>query len=79
MARPTGLLGRALAAGVAGLPDAELDLDPLTALVGPRGSGTSQLLSAIAWLTAGRPRIIPTVGAQVTRVAGDVRVDGPTA
>lgn len=79
-ARPsTGLLARVLAAGVTGLPAVELDLGPLTALVGPRGSGRSQLLAAIAWLVTGRPRIIPAVGAPVTRVAGELVVDGQVA
>lgn len=77
--RPTGLLGRVLVAGVAGLPAVELDLGPLTALVGPRGSGKSQLLSAIAWLMAGRPRIVLAVDAPATRVAGELRVDGQVA
>jgi predicted ATPase len=77
--RPTGLLRRVLAAGVTGLPAIELDLGPLTALVGPRGSGKSQLLSAIAWLVAGRPRLIPAAGAPVTRVAGEFVVDGQIA
>lgn len=79
-ARPsTGLLGRVLVAGVTGLPAVELDLGPLTALVGPRGSGKSQLLAAIAWLVSGRPRIIPAVSAPVTRVAGELVVDGQVA
>jgi len=78
-ARPTGLLGRVLVAGVAGLPAVDLDLGPLTALVGPRGSGKSQLLSAIAWLMAGRPRIVTAVNAPATRVAGELRVDGQVA
>jgi predicted ATPase len=43
--------------GVIGLPDVTLELGPMTALVGPRGAGKSQLLSAVAWLlgAAGRP------------------------
>jgi predicted ATPase len=73
------LLKRVLVTGVAGLPDLDLDLGPLAALVGPRGSGKSQLLSAIAWLIAGRPRMISAVGAPVTRVGGDLMVDGQTA
>jgi predicted ATPase len=44
-------------AGIIGLPDLTLELGPMTALVGPRGAGKSQLLSAIAWLlgAAARP------------------------
>lgn len=43
--RSTGLLVRVAAAGVAGLPELELELGPMRALVGSRGSGKSQLLS----------------------------------
>jgi predicted ATPase len=59
--RSTVRLGAVLAwldvAGVIGLPDVTLELGPMTALVGPRGAGKSQLLSAIAWLlgAAARP------------------------
>ena len=38
-----------------GLPDTRLDLLPVTALVGPRGSGKSRVLSAISWLLTGKP------------------------
>lgn len=72
-------LQRVLATGVAGLPDLDLDLGPLAALVGPRGSGKSQLLSAIVWLIAGRPRVTSAVGAPLTRVGGDLAVDGRIA
>jgi predicted ATPase len=41
---------------VAGLPDVALDLGPVTALVGPRGAGKSQLLSAITWLLGAADR-----------------------
>ena len=56
------LLGRVAVARVAGLPDLELDLGPITALIGPRGSGKSQLLASIAWLMTGRPAIVPAKG-----------------
>lgn len=72
-------LQRVLATGVAGLPDLDLDLGPLAALVGPRGSGKSQLLSAIVWLIGGRPRVTSAVGAPLTRVGGDLVVDGRIA
>src|SRR5689334_10119942 len=49
-------LSRIEVVGVAGLPDLELDLGPVTALTGPRGSGKSQLLTSVAWLISGRPR-----------------------
>jgi predicted ATPase len=38
------------------LPDLTLELGPMTALVGPRGAGKSQLLSAIAWLLGAADR-----------------------
>src|SRR6478609_6402746 len=55
--RPSAVLARLEVAGLIGLPDLTLELGPMTALVGPRGAGKSQLLSAIAWLlgAAGRP------------------------
>jgi len=52
-----GRLDRVVAAGVPGLPDLDLELGPVTALVGPRGSGKSQLLASVAWLLSGRPAI----------------------
>jgi predicted ATPase len=75
-ARPAGLLARVAVAGVAGLPELELDLGPLTALVGPRGSGKSQLLSSIAWLITGRPRIAASTDRRAIRVSGDLHIDG---
>jgi Predicted ATPases len=47
------VLARVSVAGVAGLPDLEVELGSITALVGPRGSGKSQLLASIAWLVSG--------------------------
>lgn len=41
--------------GLRGLPDITISLEPVTALIGPRGSGKSRLLAAIAWLLSGRP------------------------
>lgn len=67
-------LVRVTAAGVPGLPEVELDLGAVTAIVGPRGSGKSQLLGAIAWLVAGQPPIGGT--ANSTRVAGRLRARG---
>lgn len=57
VAGPRRLIRRVGVSGVAGLPDLELELGPMSALVGPRGSGKSQLLASIAWLISGRPRI----------------------
>lgn len=39
--------------GVAGAPDLDLEVGPMTALIGPRGSGKSQLLTALSWLLGG--------------------------
>jgi predicted ATP-dependent endonuclease of OLD family len=67
------------AAGVAGLPDVEVELQPMTALIGPRGSGKSRLLSAISWLLDGTPALSnespePHVSAQLGSAAGARRV-----
>lgn len=42
---------------VPGLPDVDLALQPMTALVGPRGAGKSRLLNAISWLLTGSPGV----------------------
>ena len=63
-------LVRVAASGVPGLPDLELDLGAITALVGPRGSGKSQLLATIAWLLTGQPTIAPK--AHPVRVSGEL-------
>lgn len=75
-ARASTLLTHLSATGVAGLPDLDVQLGPLTALIGPRGAGKSQLLGAVAWLMTGRPRIVSAVGADATRVSGEVRAGG---
>ncbi len=67
-------LVRVTAAGVPCLPDLELDLDAVTAIVGPQGSGKSQLLAAIAWLLTGRPSITSTPDS--VRVTGELRAHG---
>ena len=76
--RPSGRLASVAVAGVAGLPDLELDLGQVTALVGARGSGKSQLLSAIGWLLAGRPRMVAAAGASAAVVSGRFDFDGRT-
>jgi predicted ATP-dependent endonuclease of OLD family len=43
--------------GVRGLPTVEFELQPLTALIGPRGVGKSRVLASIAWLLTGRPEL----------------------
>jgi hypothetical protein len=40
---------------VPGLPDVEVALQPVTALIGPRASGKSSLLRAVSWLLSGLP------------------------
>jgi hypothetical protein len=42
---------------VPGLPDTHISLMPVTALVGPRGSGKSRILAAISWLLSGSPAL----------------------
>lgn len=71
--RRGGILGRVAVAGVPGLPDVDLELGAITALVGPRGSGKSQLLVSVAWLLRGRPAVAG-VDASI-RVSGEL--DGP--
>lgn len=68
-------------ADVPGLPDLEVDLGSITALIGPRGSGKSQFLAAIAWLLRGRPSIAfrpPSAAgpSRPPRVRGTLQVDG---
>lgn len=41
--------------GLRGLPSVDIALQPITALIGPRGVGKSRLLAAIAWLLTGSP------------------------
>ena len=41
--------------GLRGLPGVEIGLQPMTALIGPRGVGKSRLLAAMAWLLTGYP------------------------
>lgn len=72
--RQAGLLRRLAVAGVVGLPDLDLEIGPLTALVGPRGSGKSQLLASVAWLLTGRPAVAPA-GTSI-RVSGELGGNG---
>lgn len=72
MVRLTSVTVRSLA----GLPDLEVVLQPLTELIGPRGSGKSRLLAAIAWLLSGNPPLAdgqslgPLVSAELDGSAG---------
>lgn len=65
-------LTRVEAVGIAGVPDLAIELGPMTALIGARGSGKSQLLVAISWLLQGRPLPGMRPGARELRVAGEV-------
>jgi len=65
-------LTRLEAVGVAGVPDLTIELGRMTAFIGTRGSGKSQLLVAISWLLDGRPMPGLRTGASELRVAGDV-------
>lgn len=63
--------------GVPGLPnDFGLAFGGLTAVVGPRASGKSQLLSSIAWLLTGRPRLSAFVGDAQPTIAAMLELDG---
>ena len=62
------VLARVAAADVPGIPDLDLELGAVTALVGPQGSGKSQLLSSVAWLLTGRPAVAPAVASP--RISG---------
>ena len=62
--------------GVPGLPDSELRLRPMTALIGPRGSGKSRLLAAISWLVSGQPELAPTGSTADLSVEAVVDDDG---
>lgn len=70
-AEPRRLIRRVGVTGVVGLPDLDLELGPMAALVGPRGSGKSQLLASIAWLISGRPRIV-SAGSSATVVSAEL-------
>src|SRR4051794_33226731 len=64
--------------GVPGLPDVELALQPVTALIGPRASGKSSLLRAVSWLLSGLPAGFaesptPTVRAELATLNGKKR------
>jgi predicted ATPase len=67
-------LVRVAVSGVVGLPDLEIELGPLTALVGPRGSGKSQLLASIAWLLTGRPAIVPAAASTARSVSANLSI-----
>jgi predicted ATP-dependent endonuclease of OLD family len=61
--------------GVPGLPDVEVGLQPVTAFIGPRGSGKSRLLAAVSWLLSGAPVLhidspAPLVTAELEGSAG---------
>jgi len=75
-------LTRVRTSSVAGLVDLDLELGGVTALVGPRGSGKSQLLAAVSWLLTGRPGIAaapgreaPSVSAVLSAVTGGASVE----
>jgi len=55
-----------------GMPAVDLPLWPMTALIGPRATGKSRLLAAIAWLLTGSSPIGATLdGAQVSAQLSD--------
>jgi predicted ATPase len=70
MGREAMSLRRVEVGGLAGLPDVAIELGDMTALIGTRGSGKSQLLAAISWLIDGQPMPGTRPGATQLRVAG---------
>ena len=71
---PAGaILASVQASAVPGLPAVDLALGPVTALIGPRGAGKSQLLGAIAWLLTGRPAITRPGSGAVASVSAVLR------
>jgi predicted ATP-dependent endonuclease of OLD family len=49
-----------------GLPNVDIGLQPLTALIGPRGVGKSRVLAAVAWLMTGMPDLGSANALEVT-------------
>lgn len=72
-------IARVSVRGVAGVPNVTIELGRVTALIGTRGSGKSQLLVALSWLIDGRPLPGLRVGADEMRVAGTVGGGGGPA
>jgi predicted ATPase len=70
MGRDAMPLRRVEVDGVAGLPHLAIELGNMTALIGTRGSGKSQLLAAISWLIDGKPMPGTRPAAPQLRVAG---------
>ncbi len=65
--------------GVPGLPDLKIALQPMTAVIGPRGAGKSRFLAAVAWLLSGEPAAMaelpaPDVSAVLAAADGERRV-----
>ena len=65
-------LARVQTRDVPGLPDLDVRLRPLTAIIGPRSTGKSRLLAAIAWLLTGRPSLAPASAPTAPCVAGEL-------
>lgn len=64
---------------VAGLPDLDVRLMPVTVLVGPRGSGKSRFLAATAWLLLGEPPLAGGGAAAAGPVVSAELSDGDTS
>lgn len=72
-------LGSVSVRGLRGLPRIDIGLQPMTALIGPRGVGKSRLLAAIAWLLTGWPDLgseLPESAAPPTVRASGLQVSG---
>lgn len=69
--------------GLPGFPDTTIELQPMTALIGPRASGKSRVLQGLAWLVEGQPAAgdaTTEVKAELVDTAGTRRVArGPGA
>ncbi|MEX1172639.1 MAG: TOPRIM nucleotidyl transferase/hydrolase domain-containing protein, partial [Chloroflexota bacterium] len=63
---------------VPGLPDIDVALRPITAVIGPRAIGKSRLLAAISWLLSGHPRLGDPGSEAAPVVTGELASsDGP--
>jgi Overcoming lysogenization defect protein-like, TOPRIM domain/AAA domain, putative AbiEii toxin, Type IV TA system len=60
---------------VPGLPAVEVDLQPVTAIIGPRASGKSRLLAAISWLLTGQPDLVGLAGGTLPDVSANLSTD----
>lgn len=72
MAEADVLLARVEVNGAMGVPDLAVELGPMAALIGTRGSGKSQLLVAVSWLIEARPVPALRPGSKELRVGAQL-------